>query len=249
MGREPGGGTARSPVPGAARPGELRRGTFLWLIQRIGPLLLVLWFATIRLRWSGGRYADPSPDRRESVIFVFWHQRLLCFVYTHRWRGGHVLISRSRDGEIIARLLAGLGFSPVRGSSHRRGGEAVRELLGLARDGRDVGITPDGPRGPGRVFKPGAIYLASRTGLPIVPLTVTYRHRWTLPSWDGFQLPWPFTWAVVHAGDPILVPPELDGDGVEAWRLRLQTALSRLTNETDARPRELYLRGRHCRDL
>jgi lysophospholipid acyltransferase (LPLAT)-like uncharacterized protein len=209
----------------------------LWLIEHLGPLLLRLWFATIRLRWSGGEYATPDPAARKNAIFVFWHQRLLCFVYTHRDRDGHVLVSRSRDGEIIARLLARLGFAPVRGSTRRGGAGAMRALLDTAGDGRDIGITPDGPRGPRHVFQSGAVYLASRSGLPVVPLCASYRRFWTLPSWDGFQLPWPFTVALVHAGTPIEVPPDLDAVGVEAWRARLEAALSRVTAETDERAR------------
>ncbi len=206
----------------------------LWLIQHVGSALLCLWFATVRLRWSGGDPAAASPAARQGTIFVFWHQRLLCFVYTHRWRGGRVLVSQSRDGEIIARLLLGLGFAPVRGSSRRGGAEAVRGLLDAVGDGRDVGITPDGPRGPAKVCKPGAVFLASRSGLPLVPLSVTYRRFWTLHSWDRFQLPWPFTSALLHAGEPLRVPADLDAGGIEHWRLQLEAALAQATAVTDA---------------
>ncbi len=223
--------------------GSPGRRLWFWLIEHLGPALLCFWFATIRIRWCGGEYAVPCPSGRKSAIFVFWHERLLCFVYTHRGLKGRVLVSRSRDGEVVARLLAGLGFAPVRGSTQRGGAEALRELLAVVGDGRDVGITPDGPRGPRRVFKAGAIYLASRSGLPIVPLSVSYRGFWTLPSWDGFQLPHPFTRAVLRAGAPLQVPPDLDAAGVEAWRRDLETALSRLTTETDERREELYRSG------
>jgi lysophospholipid acyltransferase (LPLAT)-like uncharacterized protein len=207
------------------------------VIQHLGAAALRLWFATIRLRWSGREYVTTSPRGRGSAIFVFWHQRLLCFLYTHRGSGGHVLVSRSRDGEVVARLLLGLGFAPVRGSSRRGGAGAVRELLDVAGDGRDIGITPDGPRGPAKVCKSGAVYLASRTGLPLVPLSVSYRRFWALRSWDRFQLPWPGTSAVVHVGDPIRVPADLDAEGVEAWRLRLDAALAHVTALADADPR------------
>jgi lysophospholipid acyltransferase (LPLAT)-like uncharacterized protein len=77
------------------------------------------------------------------------------------------------------------------------------------------------------------VYLASRSGLPLVPLCASYCRFWTLPSWDGFQVPWPFTRALVHAGTPIELPPDLDAAGVEAWRARLQAVLARVTAETD----------------
>ncbi|MFB3816766.1 MAG: lysophospholipid acyltransferase family protein [Candidatus Methylomirabilales bacterium] len=205
----------------------------LRVIQHLGAAVLCLWFATIRLRWSGGEYVRTSPRERRNAIFVFWHQRLLCFLYTHRGGGGHVLVSRSHDGEIVARLLVGLGFAPVRGSSRRGGAGALRELLEVVGDGRDIGITPDGPRGPAQVCKPGAVYLASRSGLPLVPLSVSYRRFWALRSWDRFQLPWPGTSAVVHAGDPIWVPANLDAQGVEDWRARVEAALVHVTAATD----------------
>jgi lysophospholipid acyltransferase (LPLAT)-like uncharacterized protein len=218
----------------------------LWVIQHVGAAVLRLWFATIRLRWSGSEFAGP-PRGRRNAIFVFWHQRLLCFLYTHRGSEGHVLVSRSRDGEIVARLLLGLGFAPVRGSSRRGGAGAVRELLDVVGDGRDVGITPDGPRGPARVCKPGAIYLASRSGLPLVPLSVSYRRFWALQSWDRFQLPWPWTSAVVHAGEPIWVPADLDAEGVEAWRARVEAALEQVTAMTDTDPQVSPRSGKHAR--
>src|SRR5574341_2646112 len=109
----------------------------------------------------------------------------------------------------------------------------MRALLAEAGSGYDFGFTPDGPRGPSQVFKVGAVYLASRSGLPIVPITVAYRRCWKIKSWDRFQLPWPFTHGVIHAGMPVAVPPALDDAGLETWRLRLQETLQAHTRTTD----------------
>ena len=217
-----------------------------WFVGHVAPRLLTLWFSTIRFRWQGGAFTDPDPRRRGSAIYVFWHQRLLCFVYTHRARGGHVLISRSREGELITRMVAALGYSAVRGSSHRGGSAAVRRLLAVAGDGRDIGIMPDGPRGPARKFKAGAVYLASETGLPIILMTVSYRRFWSMRSWDRFQCPWPFTSAVIHVGEPIFIPRSLDAAALECWRLRLEEALETLTAKTDERRADLYRSGRRA---
>jgi len=227
----------------------VRRSALTWLAARLGPLTLRAWFATIRLRWIGGTHAHPDPRRRGSAIYVLWHQRLLCFAYTHARFKGRLLVSRSKDGEVLARVAAGLGFSPIRGSSRRGGGEAMRGLLAAAGSGYDVGITPDGPRGPQQIFKVGAVYLASRTGLPIVPITVAYRRCWEVQSWDRLQLPWPFTRGVIHVGAPVAVPPALDDAGLETWRLRLQETLRSHTRVTDQRLDELYRGGRRRRDL
>jgi hypothetical protein len=227
----------------------MKRRALNWLAAWLGPLTLRAWFATIRLRWIGGRHVHPDPRGRGSAIYVLWHQRLLCFAYTHAGFRGRLLVSRSSDGEILARVAAGLGFSPIRGSTHRGGRDAMRALLAEADSGYDFGITPDGPRGPRQVFKAGAIYLASRSGLPIVPITVAYRQRWKFESWDQFQIPWPFTRGVIHTGAPVLVPGALDEAGLEAWRLRLQDTLRSHTQTTDEHIEELWLGGRRRRDL
>ena len=120
----------------------------------------------------------------------------------------------------------------------------MRALLADAASGYDFGITPDGPRGPRHVFKVGAVYLASQSGLPIVPITVSYHRFWRLKSWDQFQLPWPFSWGVVHVGPAVAVPPDLDPAGLELWRLRLEAILREHTQRTDTHARELYLSGR-----
>ena len=125
----------------------------------------------------------------------------------------------------------------------------MRGLLAETASGCDFGITPDGPLGPRHVFKAGAIYLASQSGIPIVPITVSYGRFWRLKSWDEFLLPWPFTWGVVHVGSAVTVPPGLDASGLETWRLRLEELLRRHTQTTDERARELYLSGRARRDL
>ncbi len=222
---------------------------FTWMAARLGPATLRAWFATIRFRWYGGTHVHPDPRERESAIYVMWHQRLLCFAYTHAHFGSRILVSQSKDGEIIARVAARLGFFSIRGSSHRGASEAIRALLAQAHSGYDLAITPDGPKGPPQAFKVGAVYLASRSGLPIVPITVAYRRCWQLQSWDRFQLPWPFTRGVIHAGKPVAVPPTLDDAGLETWRLRLQETLQSHTRITDERFEEFYEHGRPRHDL
>ena len=227
----------------------MRRRAINWMAAWLGPLMLRAWFATIRLRWVGGTHVHPDPRGRGSAIYVLWHQRLLCFAYTHAGFRGRLLVSRSSDGEILARVAAGLGFSPIRGSTHRGGRGAMRALLAEADSGYDFGITPDGPRGPRQVLKAGAVYLASRTGLPIVPITVAYRQCWHLQSWDRLQIPRPFTRGVIHVGTPVAVPAALEDCDLEAWRLRVQDILRSHTQTTDEHIGELWLRGRRRRDL
>src|SRR4051812_3386218 len=127
-----------------------------------------LWISSARLKWS---FEDPAGDPHYNGsrgIYLFWHEMLLFPAASRGLAATAVLVSRHRDGELIARILGRLGFSVVRGSSNRRGLSALR---GLIRQGEisHLAITPDGPLGPRRVVQPGALFVASRTGMPIYP--------------------------------------------------------------------------------
>ncbi len=158
-------------------------------------------------------------------IFAFWHSRLLPLAYTHRGRGAAVLVSRSRDGELIAGIIQRLGFATARGSSSRGAGEAVLELLRWGEQGHVLAVTPDGPRGPAEEVKPGLVFLASRTGYPIIPVATAASAATILPSWDGFRIPRPFSRVVVAYGEPIRVPADLSAEQAEIWRGRVAAAL------------------------
>lgn len=183
-----------------------------WRIERVG-------LDAVEARLSGG----------ERFIFALWHARLLPLIFTHRGRSAAVLISRHRDGELIARLVERLGYVAARGSSTRGGEEGARAMLRLAEEGHLLGVTPDGPRGPAEVVKPGLIYLASRTGFPVVPVAAAASPARRLSSWDGFRVPWPFARVVIGYGAPISVPARLDDAQIETWRARVEGALHDLT--------------------
>lgn len=182
-----------------------------------------------------GHEAERGDD---ACVLAVWHARLLPLAYTHRGRGIVMLISRHRDGELIARVIERLGFGTARGSSTRGGEEGAREMLRHVLEGRQVGVTPDGPRGPARVVKPGTVFLASRSGRPFVPVASAASRAWVARSWDGFRVPWPFARVVVAFGDPITVPADLDAASTEAWSLRLGAALDALTLEAARRAGE-----------
>jgi hypothetical protein len=189
-----------------------------WRVERIG---LANHDAVFR---SGGR-----------CIFALWHARLLAGTYTHRDRGIVALISRHRDGELVARAVEQLGYATARGSSTRGGEEGVLEMVSWAERGRSLTITPDGPRGPAERLKPGLVWLASRTGLPVLPVGAAARSEWRLRSWDGFRVPRPFARLIIAYGAPITVPPELDRDQIETWRAEIERAITKVTQEADAR--------------
>lgn len=155
-------------------------------------------FTTIRLRLNdqAGFTISPPPN---PVIITFWHNRICAITLTflRRYpllrRGVVVLTSPSRDGEILARVMAAFRMGAVRGSSSRRGSQALLELTEKLHQGFDVAITPDGPRGPKYHLQPGLILLARSTGTPILPVHARFSHAITLKSWDGFRIPLPFS--------------------------------------------------------
>lgn len=193
-----------------------------------GAALVRLWGATWQVE---ARHEAPHSG---PVIYVFWHARLLALTWLRRGEGAAVLVSRHADGEIVARLLGHLGYVTARGSSTRGGGRGMLELHARVREGRQAAITPDGPRGPARVFKSGAIYLASRTGLPLVSIGVGARRAKVLRSWDGFRVPLPFTRLGVVYGAPQPVPPDLAEGDMQRWCARAGADLDRVTLAADA---------------
>jgi len=161
--------------------------------------------ATWRLRVVHREPVDALRARGEPLVFAFWHGQMLPLLYQHRDEGVAILISAHRDGELIARVAHRFGFRTVRGSTSRGGGRA---LLGLVREleqGREVAVTPDGPRGPAERFAPGALVAAQRAGAHIVPVAATAHAAWRLKSWDRFMIPEPFARVSVAYGPPTRV--------------------------------------------
>lgn len=164
-----------------------------------------------------------------SLIWAFWHNRILVMPWVYRRhlsdRNGTVLTSASRDGAVLAETMRNFGVSSVRGSSSRRGGQAMVELVKWIADGHDVVIIPDGPRGPCYHLQPGIVKLAQKTGAWIFPIQVDYHSYWELKSWDRFRIPKPFSSVVVTLGSYEMVDSDIDGESFEAERLRVEQVL------------------------
>lgn len=198
----------------------------LGLVTFLGPHLLLSWGKSLRIRFLG----EGEKGRR--VIYALWHGRMFVLIYFYRRMGIDVLISQHSDGELVTRVVKGLGYLPVRGSSTRGGLNGFFELSQGAR-GRSLAITPDGPRGPREVVQPGIILLAQRTGLPIVPLGASAQNRLVLPSWDGFLIPHPFSRAVVIEGPPLWVERSLKDGALEEKRGELERRLREINRRAD----------------
>lgn len=190
---------------------------------------LVGW--TTRQRVLRAEIPRAIHEKGERFIYAFWHQRQIFFTWTHRDVDAAVLVSKSNDGELISRTMELSGIGAVRGSSSRGGAVAAREMVEILRAGRDVGITPDGPRGPAREVKEGAVRVAQLSGMPIVPIANALSRKLEIAkAWDRLQVPLPFGRSVVIYGEPIRVG---ESDDLAAKAAELKAALDALTDEAD----------------
>ena len=192
---------------------------------------------TWRLQWEGSDRLQAA--RRQSpggnVIFAFWHNSLAILAWTHRNRGAQVLVSHHEDGEIIARIVASLGFGLVRGSSRRGGVEALFQLGKQLDAQRDVAVTVDGPLGPRYSVHPGVLLLARRSGRPIVPVIVTARHRQILGTWDALRIPHPGSRVILHYADPVWIPSDASKEELEAQRQKLLQGMHARTRAQESK--------------
>lgn len=190
---------------------------------------LVMWTARME------RHVDPAAEEyvcgKKQAIFAFWHGRLfLCSAFKPPRRAMHVLISNHRDGVLISKVIAHFSIRTVEGSSNRRSLSSLRELLRIIKNGDNITITPDGPRGPFQEAAPGVVYLAKTTALPMIPVAWSAASCRRLGSWDKFMLPYPFSRVAQVIGAPVFLDKEAEE---ETSRRRMTEALNAATARAD----------------
>jgi lysophospholipid acyltransferase (LPLAT)-like uncharacterized protein len=222
---------------------KLRHPALIAAAGRATASALSAWLATVRYRYRplGPDLNPHQPGFAGRYLYAFWHEYILLPAYHYGRPDVRVLISKHADGQLITEVVERFGFRTVRGSTNRGGGEAVREML--RQEGGHLAVTPDGPRGPRREAQPGVAFLASRTGLPVACMGIAYDRPWRAGSWDRFAVPRPFSTAVLVTGEPLTVPPDLDRDGLEDARLRVQRELEALTASAEGQLAELTRRA------
>jgi hypothetical protein len=197
-----------------------------WIIRLIS--------ATLRWETPESSSLDSLRASGKRLILTSWHGRIFMATYFFRNRGIIVMTSRNRDGDYIARVIKRFGYQPARGSSSRGSLGATIECLRGMKNGRDLGITIDGPRGPRYIAKPGAAYLARKSGNPVLPFNISVKKKWTLNSWDHFQIPQPFSRAVLVAGNPIYVDANATEEEIQAAEQEIQRSLDALRIRGDS---------------
>ncbi len=209
-----------------------------WYQRAVGWII----FALIRIASATIRYRvdDRSADLKRlssaPAIFCTWHNRLVLsmIIYSkirHTAPGLAVMVSASKDGGFLTGILQCFGAETVRGSTSRRGPQALKELTTWARRGYDLALTPDGPRGPCYIVQDGVVALSQLTQLPIIPVTYNLTWKIRIRSWDRFQIPLPFSRCEIIFEKPIRVPRETSEPGREQFRLELENAMKKITRD------------------
>ncbi len=208
--------------------------TVRWFLCWLGAQYIRLVYVSGRWTMVRGEAVEPYIDAGNPFIVCFWHGRILMMPYAWKQRETvHMLISRHRDGQIIASTIAHFGIRTVAGSTRRGGASALRAMLKVLRSGGCIGITPDGPRGPRMRASDGIVNVARMAGRPIIPMTFGACRRKVLASWDRFVVPLPFSGGVFVWGDPIEVSDDMDDAAFEAVRARVEESLNAITAEAD----------------
>jgi len=201
----------------------------------IGLLIVKIISSTYTIKIIGPEIEKNVFKKNQVPIYVSWHQRFFPGITLFATRKPiTIMISQSRDGELISKIVNRLGWRPVRGSSSRGGRDALREIKTLVHKGYKVGHIVDGPRGPLGIVKPGLLLIAQFSGMPIVPTITSAEKKWVFNSWDRFMIPKPFSRVIFRFGDAIYVPGNLRGDAFEEKRSSIENALKKLYAETDS---------------
>ncbi len=213
----------------------LRQRISLWLVTQASYAAICLIGPTLRysISWEEPPHHAHATYERP-VIYAFWHRAVFASAWLWRNIGIAVMVSRSFDGEFIARTIEKLGFIAVRGSSTRGGAEALLGLKTQLEQGNLIAFTIDGPRGPKYVAKQGPVLLSRATALPMAAFYVAVNDPWVLNTWDALVIPKPFSKALVRFSKKIQVPANADESQMADFHRQLQAALERVTTFAEA---------------
>jgi lysophospholipid acyltransferase (LPLAT)-like uncharacterized protein len=211
---------------------------YQWIVAWLIVVLVRVVSATLRFRWKDdSQFFDTGQNG--PAIYCAWHNRLALSMSAYynyakkrtRSLGMAAMVSASKDGAFLAAILHCYKVHPIRGSSSRRGPQALLELTTWAERRFDLAITPDGPRGPCYEVQDGVMSLAQVTGLPIIPFSCQLDWKLRLKSWDRFQIPLPFSTCEMMLGKPVRVPREATDEERENLRRQLEHTMRSLTRD------------------
>ncbi len=207
----------------------------LYFIPLLAYWIARLLSATLRVRMVGEEHLRAAQEAGKGVILVSWHGRTFMPITRYRNKGYWAIVSTSRDGEYQNRLFQRFGIKTVRGSTSARG--AIQSVLTLTKHlkaGATAAFTPDGPRGPSHVVQPGAIFLAQKSGSPIIPAGISAYPRKLMRAWDRYMIPLPFSRVVWIYGEPITIPADARSEEDQRlWAERVGAAITALEEQAE----------------
>jgi lysophospholipid acyltransferase (LPLAT)-like uncharacterized protein len=200
----------------------------------IGIIIVKVISSTYRIKVINPEIELDVLKKGQDPIYASWHQRFFPGITLFAKRKPiSIIISQSKDGELISRIVNQLGWHPVRGSSSRGGKKALREVYTLAKKGYKIAHIVDGPRGPRGVVKPGLLIISKVSGMPILPTIISAEKKWVFNSWDRFIVPKPFSRVIIRFGDAISIPKNLQGSAFDNKRSSIEDTFKKLYIETD----------------
>lgn len=203
----------------------------LHLIPSLLSLLIRVWFITCRVTVHGQEFRGVGKAVENPVVGSFWHYGFLYTFYHNRKEKVVAMVSASKDGEYLSRFIQKFGVKTVRGSRNKGGISALKGLIRSMRDGYSAAIVADGSQGPARIVQAGAILLASRTGCPVLPMGWSANRYIRINSWDATAIPYPFSKIDFFYAEPLEVPPKVNAEEIEQYRLLLEERLNALYGE------------------
>jgi lysophospholipid acyltransferase (LPLAT)-like uncharacterized protein len=203
------------------------------------PYYLKILMKTSRVIYLNKEYIEPYLEEKKPFILSLWHCNAFTGPILIRDMDLYILISQSRDGELINRIVKRFNNHSVRGSSSKGGIQALKLLIKIAREGKRILITPDGPRGPAFKLQPGIITLASQTGIPIIPFHHESIKQKKAKSWDAMRIPALFNTIIVSYGEPIFIPPNLDEQIFEHYRQLVENRMMENLYKAEKKREEL----------
>lgn len=200
----------------------VRDKMFLFLLPKI--VLIINWLVGVSCKkhWYGLDYLQKLKQENQPWIYSIWHNNVLMSPWLLRNNNTGIMVSNSKEGEVIAKVVLALKNQPFRGSTSRGGLKALHGLIKYIKLGHNGAITPDGPRGPKYVLQGGAITLAQKSGAPLIPFHYEAVRQWVFSSWDKHKLPKPFSDLVIRFGEPFYVPKKMDSAEFERVRVAFQ---------------------------
>jgi lysophospholipid acyltransferase (LPLAT)-like uncharacterized protein len=218
----------------AGKMNMLNRLINLQMFPYLGLFIVKIISSTYRIRIINPEIERDVLKRGHIPIYASWHQRFFPGITFFASRKPiSIMISQSKDGELISKIVNALGWYPVRGSSSKGGRQALREIKKLVHKGYKIGHIVDGPTGPLGVVKPGLLLIAQASGMPIVPVITSAEKKWVFNSWDRFMVPKPFSRVIIRFSDEIRIPRELQRSDFEEKRSSIENAFKKLYVETD----------------